>query len=274
MKPHEKGILKEIGKMLASPLSQLVANAATEDLAKLFEAYWCCLLGKGAGAGWALNTEINAAKSVIHTSHPVIFDVGANNGEWSLLLHKMFPESRIFLFEPQPACQKIIMEKQIPNSKLIPNAVSSKRGTVQLYTTDETSVIASLHQRYESYLQSRTFYSIDVETITLDSVIEDNGLSCVDFIKMDIEGHELDALKGVTKSLEKGIIKALSFEFGCGNINSRTFFRDFWNFLFPMNYRIYRILPSSRLMPIESYYEDCEYFLSVTNYIAVLDEIT
>jgi FkbM family methyltransferase len=272
MKPHEQGILNQIGKTLASPLSQLVANAATEDLARLFEAYWCILLGKGAGTGWALNAEINAAKSVIHTSHPVIFDVGANNGEWSFLFHKMFPESRIFLFEPQPVCQKIIMEKQILNSKLIPNAVSFKRGMAQLYTTDETSGIASLHQRYDSYFQSKAFTSIDVETITLDSVIEDNTLSCVDFIKMDIEGHELDALKGATKSLEKRIIKAFSFEFGSGNINSRTFFRDFWNLLLPLKYRIYRILPSSRLMAIKDYYEDCEYFRGVTNYIAVLDE--
>jgi FkbM family methyltransferase len=272
MKPHEQGIFNQIGKTLASPLSQLVVNAATEDLARLFEAYWCILLGKGAGTGWALDAEINAAKSVINKPCPVIFDVGANNGEWSFLLNKIFPNSQIFLFEPQPACQKMIMEKKIPNSELIPNAVSSERGIVQLYRTDETSGIASLHQRYDSYFESKIFTSIDVETITLDSVIEKYDISCVDFMKMDIEGHELDALKGATKSLEKQIIKAFSFEFGSGNINSRTFFRDFWNLLYPLKYQIYRILPSSRLMPIKEYYEDCEYFRGVTNYIAVLDE--
>jgi hypothetical protein len=95
MKPHEQGIFNQIGKTLASPLSQLVVNATTEDLARLFEAYWCILLGKGAGSGWALNTEINAAKSVIKNSSPILFDVGANNGEWSLLFHKIYPESRI-----------------------------------------------------------------------------------------------------------------------------------------------------------------------------------
>lgn len=273
MKLHEPGIFNQIGKKLASPLSQLVANAATEDLARLLEAYWCILLGKGAGTGWALDAEINAAKSVINKSCPVIFDVGANNGEWSFLLHKMFPESRIFLFEPQPACQKNIVEKNIPNSELIPNAVSSEKGIFQLYTTDEISGIASLHPRQDSYFESKIFTSIDVETITLDSVIENYDISCIDFMKMDIEGHELDGLKGATKSLKKRIIKAISFEFGSGNINSRTFFRDFWNLLYPLKYQIYRVLPSSRLMPIKEYYEDCEYFRGVTNYIAVLDEI-
>ena len=272
MKPHEQGIFNQIGKTLASPLSQLVVNATTEDLARLFEAYWCILLGKGAGSGWALNTEINAAKSVIKNSSPIIFDVGANIGEWSLLLHKIFPESQIFLFEPQPACQQIIVDKNIPNSELIPKAVSSTSGVVQLYTSAENSEIASIHQRQDSYFEQNIFTPMEVETITLDSVIENHGLACIDFLKMDIEGHELDALKGATKSLEARRIKALSFEFGSGNINSRTFFRDFWDLLHPLNYQIYRILPSSRLMPIKEYYEDCEYFRGVTNYIAVLDE--
>lgn len=272
MKPYEQNIVNKIGKMFASPLSQVVANAATEDLARLFEAYWCFLLGKGSGSGWALDVELNAAKSVIKTSCPVIFDVGANQGEWSFRLYKMFPKSRIFLFEPQPGCQKMILDKKIPNSELIPNAISSERTILKLYTPSETSGIASLHPRQDTFCEKKIFTSIDVETTTLDSVIEDYGLSCVDFIKMDIEGHELNALKGARESLKKQKIKAFSFEFGSGNINSRTFFRDFWNLLYPLKYRIYRILPSSRLMLIKEYYEDSEYFRGVTNYIAVLDE--
>lgn len=273
MKPHEQGIFNQIGKTLASPLSQLFVNAATEDLASLLEAYWCILLGKGAGSGWALEAETNAAKSVIKNSRPVLFDVGANNGEWSLLFHKIFPEAQIFLFEPQPSCQQIIAAKNIPNSELIPKAVSSQSGVVQLYTTAENSEIASLHPRQDSYFQQNVFTPLEVETITLDSVIEHYGLASIDFLKMDIEGHELDALNGATNSLAAQKIKAMSFEFGSGNINSRTFFRDFWDLLHPLKYRIYRILPSSRLMPIKQYYEDCEYFRGVSNYIAVLNEI-
>jgi FkbM family methyltransferase len=145
------------------------------------------------------------------------------------------------LFEPQATCQQIIVDKNIPNSELIPKAVSSTSGVVQLYTSAENSEIASIHQRQDSYFEQNIFTPVEVETITLDSVIENHGLACIDFLKMDIEGHELDALKGATKSLEARRIKALSFEFGSGNINSRTFFRDFWDLLHPLNYQIYRI---------------------------------
>lgn len=269
MKTAQNSSLNKLGKTLAVPLSRLLANSKTENLIRLFEAYLAILLGKGAGTGWALQAEVSAAKHFIKTSTPLVFDVGANNGNWSCFIRKEYPKSKIFLFEPLPACQKIIADMNIPNSELIPMAVSSENGLTKLYIT-QASGISSLHERNDSYFADRIFSAIDVQTVMLDSVIENYNLRNIDFVKMDIEGHELEAMKGARKSLEKGIIKALSFEFGSGNINSRTYFRDFWKFLTPLGYKIYRILPSTRLMHIREYYEDCEYFRGVTNYIAAL----
>ena len=62
-------------------------------------------------------------------------------------------------------------------------------------------------------------------------------------MKMDTEGHELFALRGAANALSKGTILALSFEFGGSSINSRTFFRDYWNLLTQYSYEIYRVLP-------------------------------
>jgi FkbM family methyltransferase len=279
MKPYKSSTntLKEVGRIMSGSLSHLVANPATENLAVLFEIYWSYLLGKGFGGSGQdreFKAEANAAKAFISNSSPILFDVGANLGKWSSLLHAMFPNSRIFLFEPQPHCQRVLQGQKIPDSELIPKAVSSTNGVTTIYIPESSSAsgIASLYERLDSSTKNLNFTTIEVETITLDDVIEDYKLSRVDFIKMDIEGHELSALQGASKSLEKGTIKALSFEFGSGNINSRTFFRDFWDLLTPFNYQIYRILPSFRLMPIKDYYEDCEYFRGVSNYVAVLDE--
>lgn len=275
MKLHEQTVANKIGKTLAKPLSHLFANSSMEGFAQLAEAYWGILLGKGAGTGWALDAEIKAAKSTIHRSSPIIFDVGANKGEWSVLFHQLYPQAHIFMFEPQPVCQKIIREKNIPGTILIPNAVSATAGqTIKLFSSGDTVAIASLHQRRDSYFNDMSFTSIDVDTVNIDNVIREHKITVVDFMKMDVEGHEFDVLKGAMKSLEGRFIKALSFEFGSGNINSRTFFHDFWDLLTPLGYDIYRILPSSRLMQIKEYYEDCEYFRGVTNYIAILSDIT
>mgnify|MGYP006172137911 FL=1 len=46
---------------------------------------------------------------------------------------------------------------------------------------------------------------------------------------------------------------------------------SYWDLLDGFGYRLFRVLPSSRLLPIVGYYEDCEHFRGVTNYLAVLD---
>jgi len=86
---------------------------------------------------------------------------------------------------------------------------------------------------------------------------------------MDIEGHELYALRGAQQTLAAGKIGALSFEFGCGNINSRTYFRDFWDLLSGAGFSLWRITLSGKEIPISNYYEDHEYFRGATNYVAV-----
>ena len=270
MKVSEPSLFNKVGKLLAPPLSFIVANSVTAKFTTLVEAYLSILLGKGAGTGWAIDAEIAAVKLAINRSNAILFDVGANRGEWSSLCHKLYPQAKFFLFEPQPACQKIILDLNIPNSILIPKAVSSKTTQVELYSDSSTSGIASLHQRQDSYFKNNKFTSFAVDTITIDEIVSEYNLEYIDFIKIDIEGHELEALKGAGKSLASGMIKALAFEFGSGNVNSRTFFRDFWDLLNPLGYKIYRILPSSQMMPIKEYYEDCEYFRGVSNYLSVL----
>lgn len=270
MKIHDLSVINKIGKYFAKYLSLLIANQRASELSLLIEAYWAILLGKGSGTRWGLKSEINAIKRIIKKPSPIIFDVGANNGDWSFLMHKNYPQSQLYLFEPQPACRKIIESKNIPNSVLITKAVSSKsKCSVKLFTIGQGEGIASLHQRRDSYFQHHKFNTIMVDTISIDEFIIDNKIELIDFMKIDTEGHDLEVLIGAKESLSRGVIKALSFEFGSGNINSRTYFHDFWDLLYPLGFEIYRILPSSQLMPIREYYEDCEYFRGVSNYIAL-----
>lgn len=271
MKLHNKSVINKFGKAIAKPLSYLVANRFTADFSNLLGMYWSILLGKGAGTGWAIDAEVKAAIKSIRNPKPVIFDVGANIGDWSELIHQKFTKAQIFLCEPQPACQTIIIKKNIPGSILIPKVLSSTaKQTIKLFSSGNTDGTASVYQRRDSYFDNFAFTAIDVSTETIDNIVDEYKISTIDFMKMDVEGHELDVLKGAKKCLENKIIKALSFEFGSGNINSRTYFHDFWDLLTPIGYSIYRILPSSRLLPIKEYYEDCEYFRGVTNYVAIL----
>jgi len=271
------GSLSYFGKKLAIPLSFLVSNKLTSTFFSILKIYLAILLGQGAGTGWDLASETRAAFRVIQkmknlAEYLTIFDVGANKGSWSNLLAQKFPSSSFFLFEPQSGCHSIIKEKKIPNMVLVPLVVSATPNQiVNIYSTSETAGLASVYQRRDSYFQSEEYHAIETKTTTIDAIIEQYDIKCVHYMKMDIEGHELEALKGASKSLEKGIIQALTFEFGSGNINSRTYFHDFWDMLFPLGYHFYRILPWGGLLPVLEYYEDLEYFRGATNYIAVLE---
>ena len=62
-------------------------------------------------------------------------------------------------------------------------------------------------------------------------------------------------------------MRVIQFEFGGSNIDTRTFFQDFWYFFKDRNFSIYRITPNG-ILPIREYTEHDEFF-STTNYIAV-----
>lgn len=156
----EQNSLNKIGKAFAKPLSRLVANPRTAKFSLMADAYLCVLLGKGAGTGWALDAEIKAAVGVINHRTPIVFDVGANTGEWSSLMRqKCPPTARFFLFEPQLQCRKLIEGRKLHNAILIPHAVSSSSGeTIELFVSGEASALASLHQRRDSYFGTLDFF--------------------------------------------------------------------------------------------------------------------
>lgn len=89
----------------------------------------------------------------------------------------------------------------------------------------------------------------------------------IDFLKIDVEGDELNVLYGASNMLEMRGIKAIQFEFGGTHIDSRTYFRDFWNLLSPQ-YDIYRVIQNG-LHRICKYTELLEIF-ACQNFLAIL----
>lgn len=269
---HKQTPINTLAKYLAAPLSRLISLKAVTTCSRAFDAYLNFLMGKGSGTGWALSQEISSAVSLIERDNPVVFDVGANTGEWTAQMEKSSPNARIFMFEPSPHCQKLLSDLLLPNATLIPCAIGESNGESFLNFSSGTDGSASLHKREDSYFQGKEYAQEKVSVKTIDSVIQEQEIDFVDFMKMDIEGHELFALKGAEMALKSRKIGALSFEFGSGNINSRTFYRDFWTLLTEAGFEIYRVLPCGKLVRIEAYYEDLEYFRGVSNYFAKLTE--
>lgn len=269
MKLHEPSAQNSLAKTLAPTLSWLLVGRRRVSVARKAIAYANFLMGKGSGTGWDIESEIVAAASVIFRAKPVIFDVGGNVGQWSQrMLQRVDPE-HVYIFEPQPKCQERIRALNLPNTTLIPAGVGEQPGTSRLFSASETDLTASLHERHDSFFADWKYAPTEVPIIALDDFISERQIKFVDFMKMDIEGHELFALRGMRKAIEIGTIGAMSFEFSSGNLNSHTCFRDFWQVLAD-RYRIYRVTPARKLIEIAGYYEDLEYFRGASNHLVVL----
>jgi len=84
---------------------------------------------------------------------------------------------------------------------------------------------------------------------------------------MDVEGNELKVLDGALNMLASKRIRFIQFEFGGCNIDSRTFFQDFY-YLLNKDFQLYRIVQDG-LFPINHYKECYELFMT-TNFLAEL----
>ena len=153
------------------------------------------------------------------------------------------------------------------NVKILPEALSEKSGNSKIYGSQKNDKLASLHNRRLDHFDIEFSEFDTISLITIDEFLEKNELSKIDFLKLDVEGHELSVLKGAKQALRERRIKRIQFEFGGCNIDSRTFFQDFWYLLSP-DFEIYRILQDG-MVKLNNYSESYEIFKTV-NYYAEL----
>ncbi|MEV1051974.1 FkbM family methyltransferase [Streptomyces sp. NPDC049887] len=273
MQVHEAGLLGRTAKAAAPRLCRLASSRRIRQGTRLLEIYLEILQGRGAGTGWDLHGEIVAARRCLRgVEAPVIFDVGANYGQWSTGLHSALGtrNGRYFLFEPQPACRPALARTRVPNQVVIPAAVSDEEGSATIFADTPGSGVASVHRRRDSYFGDMTAHQEKVPVTTIDREVERWGVERIDLLKLDIEGAEYQALRGAAGSLRDRRVTTIAFEFGSANVYSRTFFRDFWDLLTPLGYRLWRICPGGVLLPVQAYTEELEHFRGVSNYLASL----
>lgn len=267
----ELGAANRWGKRLAPLLAAPLALPGAARAAALVESYLAILQGKGAGSGWGMAGEAAAAARTVRTAQPLIVDAGAGMGAWALavdaLLAPLHPG--YLLIEPAPACQAALGALPLACYQVVQAAVGAADGEALLLSDAGCSQAASLHARRDSYHQSNAQQRAQVALRRLDSLTAEHEIEYINLLKLDVEGSELDALRGAERLLGAGRIGAIVFEFGSAHINSRVFFHDLWDLLHPLGFSIQRLAPGGRAIPIAAYYEDLEHFRGVSNYLAV-----
>lgn len=137
---------------------------------------------------------------------PIIFDCGANIGIATIFFKWLYPESKVYAFEPTPRAfellKKNVEQNKLPQVRLFNAAVTGANGKMDFFTdTRSPWSVAS------SAISERTDgVRIVVEGISISSFIKKEKIDSIDMLKMDIEGSE----KGVVDDLNKNGVLAIT----------------------------------------------------------------
>lgn len=224
-------------------------------------------LHQGKGIGTACDLEVRQCAALLGRPPRVVIDAGGNRGDYSSAVRQRFPSCAIHIFEPAPPCVQSLKERFSADHNVFIHecALSNEENVRMLWTDAPGSGLASLTRRNLAHHNKSMSSFTMVKCASLDDLVSRGSLSNIDWIKLDVEGHELDALSGADQTL--GSTSLIQFEFGGCNIDTRTFFHDFWKFFQPRGFRLYR-LTSRKPVAVTYYSESLEHFRT-TNYVAV-----
>ena len=168
-----------------------------------------------------------------------ILDVGANMADWSTIAKSYFPEANIYMIEPLSEMEpylKAFCEKH-PGSKYFLNGAGSKIKTHVLTNWGDDFAGANCLVKENTNLKSMNKQR-DILMVTIDSLIEEGKMPVPELVKMDVQGFEIEALKGATKLLgqtELFILESSLFKFS----QPVPLMSELISFMIPHGYEIY-----------------------------------
>jgi FkbM family methyltransferase len=243
-----------------------IAARLLVPLARKLEKTAGMLQGKGYGTA-TIARENALARQLLGAPPRLAVDIGGNVGEYTAELRRRQPDLEIHVFEPSATNVTKLRRRFAGDDRItvLPQAVSDEPGQATLFSDVAGSGMGSLARRDLAHRGIEFGAEEPVRVVRFgDYWARELAGRRLDIVKMDIEGYELAALRGFGEALDATAV--LQFEFGGCNVDTRTYFRDFWQLFQRRGFELYRITPLG-LDRILRYRETDEHF-ATTNYLA------
>ncbi|MCU1285738.1 MAG: hypothetical protein JWO13_2088 [Acidobacteriales bacterium] len=218
------------------------------------------------------NGELLVQDTMLQHSPPgavMVFDVGAHLGVWTLALLNRTKRSGLVLHSFEPASATFtILNGNVgvrENVTFVNQALSDSVGTAQFYVAGAGVGTNSLHP---ASIEVATTEQVKLNTV--DHYCREQGISRIDLLKIDAEGHDFAVIAGAREMLKSKTISMLQFEYNHRWIDSRHYLKDAFDMLLPLGYKIGKIT-SKGIEFYPGWHFELESFRE-GNYLACLDE--
>lgn len=205
----------------------------------------------------------------------VVFDVGANRGEWSRQALEEEPSIRLYSFEPIPQIFNVLKMNFLNKNNVAPFncAMSDEVGTANFWyysSSAQASELSGFNNRpiLKGVFKEPEMISVSLET--LDHFCSSQMVQKIDFLKIDTEGAEWKVLNGAMTLLKNHQIRSMQFEYGGCYTDSGTTLEQVIRLLTENHYAIFRIIPNG-LIHISHWEPSLETF-RYSNYFAICHE--
>jgi FkbM family methyltransferase len=212
------------------------------------------------------NGEYMVLKKLAKTNPRIILDVGANVGNYAKLVMLTNPKSQLYCFEPVQSTFNLLKEN-LNTAKdqihFVNQGLYSANTTLEIniYPGNEHASVFNIKG-----IVDRPIRTENIDMISLDSFLSNEKIEYVDFVKLDLEGAEMQALVGMEQSLALKKIRAIQFEYGYINITTKNLLADYYDFFGRHDFILGKIYPKA--VEFRDYKSKHEDFIG-PNFIAV-----
>lgn len=217
----------------------------------------------------ASNGEQMVQRVALSRPEPVVFDVGANLGQWSTaLLGQPGHDPELHAFEPSSYSRARAVETLGDRAQVHALAMSSEPGRAELQIVRQGAGVNSLVPFDGERVASAT-EAVQVDTV--DRFCERLDLPSITLLKVDAEGLDLRVLLGAQEMLAHGHIGIAQFEYNWRWVASRTYLKDAFELLSGLpQYSLGKVTPKG-IEFYQRWHHELETFRE-SNYVLVRDD--
>jgi FkbM family methyltransferase len=211
-------------------------------------------------------------------ANSVVFDVGANRGDWTALALSLGGENlQIRAFEPDSRLTSLLSSRFSGKSVTVENlGLGATSDELDLYVEplgkDAGNSFTNPSEGTREFTATKAPVPAtqSASVVTGDSYISLAGIESIQLLKIDTEGYEMEVLRGFEESLRRGCIEVIQFEYNFAAARAKLNLLHFMDFLEPLGYRVGKLSYSGIDLDYKLEWNNYD---SAPNYIAVRKDL-